>query len=117
MDDRRKGRHLFTWLGTRDTRTDVLLVLRDCFGRIKVWAEIDVRSASPGDCVVVYIIIASLDKGIDKTIPSGNDEIDKIDLLLIVIALNKPFGRLGFVEFLEKENHVPCDDGMLALSN
>ena len=105
-DNRREGQHLFTRLGMRDPCTHVLVVLCDCFGCIRVWAAIDVRSASPGECVMVHIIIACLDKGTDKTIPSGDDEIDKIDLLRIVIALINPPGRLGFIEFLPSQKRI-----------
>ena len=37
-------------------------------------------------------------------------------LLLIIIALIKPFSRLGFIELLAKENCVPRDDGTLVLT-
>ena len=66
---------------------------------------------------MVGVIIACLDKGASKKVPSSDDKVDKIDLLLIIIALIKPFGRLGFIELLAKENCVPRDDGTLVLTN
>ena len=115
--DRRDGQHFVTRLRTRDPCAHVLVVLCNCFGRIKVWAEIDVGSAIPGHCIVVGVIIACLDKGASKKIPSSDDEIYKIDLLLIIIALIKPFGHLGIIELLAKENCVPCDNGRLVHTN